>query len=131
MPLTFLGKDTKDDGSPTLYLTEHGTYLIQGWIVTDMSVLAWFELAEGETLVEVPKKLMSHLPRGAAVPSESDVVLDTGNTYVFQGPRVVDPAVLAQLDLPDHETVIEVPRAFMTAEVNDGSTRGADAATAV
>ncbi|GAA0989208.1 hypothetical protein GCM10009555_072680 [Acrocarpospora macrocephala] len=44
MRLTFLGKDTKDDGSPTLYSTERDTYLIQGWIVTDTAVLAKFRL---------------------------------------------------------------------------------------
>ena len=30
-------------------------------------------------------------------------------TYVFQSWKVTDPERLAQLDLPDHETVIEFP----------------------
>ncbi|MEV6863572.1 hypothetical protein AB0M44_21520 [Streptosporangium subroseum] len=102
MRLTFLGKDTKDDGSPTLYLTENGTFLIQGWIVTDSEVTGRFQLSDGETLVEVPHKLMTHLPPGTAVPLRSDILLDIGGTYVFRGPLVVNPAVLTQLDMPDH-----------------------------
>lgn len=34
---------------------------------------------------------------------------ETGN-YVLQGWKVLDADRLAQLDLPDHETVIEFPR---------------------
>jgi hypothetical protein len=31
------------------------------------------------------------------------------NTFVVQGWRVSDPEALAQLDIPAHETVVEVP----------------------
>lgn len=31
------------------------------------------------------------------------------DTFVVQGWRVTDPQALAQLDIPDHETVVEVP----------------------
>ena len=31
------------------------------------------------------------------------------NTFVVQGWRVSDPETLAQLDIPAHETVVEVP----------------------
>ncbi|WP_175410911.1 hypothetical protein [Streptomyces sp. TRM64462] len=37
---------------------------------------------------------------------------ETGN-YVLQGWRVNDAARLSQLDVPDHETVIEFPRRMM------------------
>lgn len=37
---------------------------------------------------------------------------ETGN-YILQGWRVTDTDRLAQLDLPDHETVIEFPRRMM------------------
>lgn len=35
------------------------------------------------------------------------------NTYVFQGWKVTDPQRLAQMKIPDHETVIEFPRRMM------------------
>jgi hypothetical protein len=35
------------------------------------------------------------------------------DTYLFQSWRVLDPERLAQLDIPDHETVIEFPRRMM------------------
>lgn len=35
------------------------------------------------------------------------------DTYVIQGWKVLDAATLAQLNLPDHETVIEVPKALL------------------
>ena len=56
-------------------------------------------------------------------------VLANANWEILHGDGSLTSGALMRF--PDHETVIEVPRAFMTAEVNDGSTRGADAATAV
>lgn len=35
------------------------------------------------------------------------------DTYVIQGYRVLDAEALAQLDIPDHETCIEVPKALL------------------
>lgn len=35
------------------------------------------------------------------------------DTFVIQGWRVVDTEALAALDLPDHETVTDVPKALM------------------
>jgi hypothetical protein len=35
------------------------------------------------------------------------------DTYVIQGWRVTDADALATLDIPDHETAIEVPRALL------------------
>lgn len=35
---------------------------------------------------------------------------DSDDTYVVQGGKVTDPAVLAQMDIPDHETVVRIPR---------------------
>lgn len=45
----------------------------------------------------------------------------TGN-YILQGWRVLDPARLAHMDVPEHETVIEFPRRMMQffPEVNGG-----------
>lgn len=39
------------------------------------------------------------------------IYLDTErDTYVVQGWKVGDPQRLAQMDIPDHETVVEIPR---------------------
>ncbi|MGW2375150.1 MULTISPECIES: hypothetical protein [Kitasatospora] len=45
----------------------------------------------------------------------------TGN-YILQGWKVLDPARLAHMDIPEHETVIEFPRRMMQffPEVNGG-----------
>ncbi len=50
---------------------------------------------------------------------------DTDDTYVLQGYKVTDPAVLASLDLPEHETVIRFPRRMMQffPEVTGGEPR--------
>jgi hypothetical protein len=38
---------------------------------------------------------------------------DVDDTYVIQGWKITDSAALAQLDLPEHETVIRFPRRMM------------------
>lgn len=35
------------------------------------------------------------------------------DTYLVQGWRVLDADTLAQLNLPEHETVVEVPKALL------------------
>lgn len=44
------------------------------------------------------------------------------DTYLFQSWKVTDPERLAQLNVPDHETVIEFPKRMMQffPEVNGG-----------
>ncbi|PSL04105.1 hypothetical protein CLV30_106108 [Haloactinopolyspora alba] len=50
---------------------------------------------------------------------------DETDNYVLQGWKVTDPERLAQMDIPEHETVIEFPKRMMQffPEVNGG---GAD-----
>ncbi|MFG2525927.1 hypothetical protein [Streptomyces sp. NPDC048527] len=51
---------------------------------------------------------------------------DTRDRYLVQGLKVLDEERLAQLDLPDHESVVEIP-AYMTQfflEVNGGDVPG-------
>jgi hypothetical protein len=62
MKLTFLGKDSTPNDSPTLYATDRDTYLVQGYTVTDPEALAQMRIPDGETVVEVPKRLMKYLP---------------------------------------------------------------------
>lgn len=62
MKLTFLGKDSTPNDSPTLYATDRDTYLVQGYVVTDPEALAQMRVPASETVVEVPRRLMKYLP---------------------------------------------------------------------
>lgn len=35
------------------------------------------------------------------------------DTYLIQGWKVLDPETLAKLNIPEHETVVEVPKALL------------------
>jgi hypothetical protein len=71
--LRFLGRETGGGGCPTLYETGHGTFVVQGWRVTDPAVLAALgEVPGHETVVEVPKRLMRHLPEETRVQAPTD-----------------------------------------------------------
>ena len=51
-----------DDGTcPAIYLTDQGTLIVQGAIVTDPDALAAMNLPEHETAVEVPASLLPSL----------------------------------------------------------------------
>ena len=62
MKITFLGKDSTPNDSPTLYRTDRGTLLVQGYEVNDPEALAAMKIPPGETVVEVPPSLMKYLP---------------------------------------------------------------------
>ena len=64
MRLTFLGKDSIPDQSPTLYATDSDSYVVQGWIVTDPQILAMVSVSDDETVVEVPAKPANRRPGG-------------------------------------------------------------------
>ncbi|MEV8018224.1 hypothetical protein AB0O76_18180 [Streptomyces sp. NPDC086554] len=51
---------------------------------------------------------------------------DVTDRYLVQGLKVLDEERLSQMDLPDHETVVEIPKYMVTffPEVSGG--RGAD-----
>lgn len=116
MQLRFLGKESKPNESPTLYATDHGSYVVQGWIVTDPTVLARVELADHETLVEVPARLLAHLDKdglsGDVVRTAPPIVHVTGGgNYIMRGPKLTDIETLDQMHIPSHETCIEIPKA--------------------
>jgi hypothetical protein len=120
MHLTFLGKDSQPNQSPTLYATDRDSYIWQGWVVTDPKVLAAVTLADNETVVEVPANLASHLAKDGLrgevahlVPPIVHVTAD-GN-YIIKGLRVTDAEVLGQMDIPDHETCVEVAKSAVAA----------------
>ncbi len=66
MKITHLGTvDSGKSGSPTAFATDRGTYLIQGWKVTDEEALAEAQrrgLPAHEDIVEVPAELLRFLP---------------------------------------------------------------------
>jgi hypothetical protein len=39
---------------------------------------------------------------------------DVADTYLVQGLKVLDDERLSQMDLPDHETVVEIPTYMVT-----------------
>jgi hypothetical protein len=59
MRLEFLGTDSRVGKCPTLYRADRGTIVVQGHKVTDPEALADLrDLAEDETVVEIPEKLL-------------------------------------------------------------------------
>ena len=65
MQLRWLGSDSKDGDSPTLYDTDEDQYVIQGFKITDPQIRAKLDVPEGEEVIRVPKALMKYLPKGA------------------------------------------------------------------
>jgi len=116
MRLRFLGISTGKDGCPTLYDTDRQTYVVQGWRVSDPAVRARSGLQVGETCVEVPAHLMTFLeePRDSHIGDylRPSFVTEKG-TYVIRGPEITDQETLSQMDVPDHETAVEVPKRLM------------------
>jgi hypothetical protein len=60
--LTFVAKDpgSEPSRSPTLYRTDRGSWVVQGWLVTDRAALAAMNIPEGETCVEIPDRLVPY-----------------------------------------------------------------------
>ena len=69
MKLTFRGTTSNAGTCPTLYSTDHGTYVVQGEKVTDPEALATLRergLPEHETAVEIPAALLGFAAGGGA-----------------------------------------------------------------
>jgi hypothetical protein len=66
MRLTFIGKDPDSNptGSPTLYRTDRGSWVVQGWVVTDRDTLAQMDVPDGETCVEIPDRMLQFFKEG-------------------------------------------------------------------
>lgn len=46
--------------------------------------------------------------------NDSPTIYDNGDSYIIQGWKIADPAMLAELgELPAHETVVEIPKRMM------------------
>jgi hypothetical protein len=60
MRLTLVAKDPESNptGSPTVYRTDRGTWVVQGWMVTDPETLGQMNIPGGETAVEIPDRMI-------------------------------------------------------------------------
>jgi hypothetical protein len=65
MRLTLIGKDpeSRPNGSPTIYRTDRGTWVVQGWAVTDSGALAQMHIPDGEAVVEIPDRMLRFFHR--------------------------------------------------------------------
>jgi hypothetical protein len=58
LALVGVDPDSNPTGSPTVYRTDRGSWLVQGWVVTDSEALAQMNIPEGETAVEIPDRIV-------------------------------------------------------------------------
>jgi hypothetical protein len=100
MRLRYLGKNTRNDGSPTLYATDRHSYVVQGWKLPGR---------EDRNTIEIPHPLLAFLEPGSCLGARLN---DTGHgTFVLSGQPVTDSEALAHMQTPKHEQSIEVPKA--------------------
>ncbi len=62
MKLTLLGTESEGGQSPTLYATDRGTFVVQGWRITDAEALTTLNIPGHETAVEIPAALLRFAP---------------------------------------------------------------------
>lgn len=65
MKLTWLGTESGETGCPSVFATDDGTLVVQGWKVTDPDALATLRergLPDHEDAVEIPMVLLRHFP---------------------------------------------------------------------
>jgi hypothetical protein len=95
---------------PTLYLTDQGSLIVQGWIVPgERGSLI------DEARVEVPLSLL-WLP-SADVPQSPAIELTGRDTAIVRGKPVTEPEALDQLTLPEGETAVEVSLSLLPGVV--------------
>jgi hypothetical protein len=65
MKLTFIRKTrlSGDTNCPSLYRTDRGTFVVQGWRVTDPEALAQLDIPPHETVVEIPEDVLAEIAR--------------------------------------------------------------------
>jgi hypothetical protein len=56
--------DSQPTNSPTLYKTDRGSWIIQGWVVTEPDALAEMNIPEGESCVEIPDRMIPFFTQG-------------------------------------------------------------------
>jgi hypothetical protein len=97
MSLRLLGGPSGNGGSPRLWIDEdRRVYLVQG-----------YPLPGQPDHVEIPHILLKWLQPDTHLGAP---LTDTGTGwFTLAGPVVTEPETLAQLQVPSHETCIEVP----------------------
>ncbi|RBQ19492.1 hypothetical protein DP939_12055 [Spongiactinospora rosea] len=64
MRLRFLGSTSEAGACPSLYETDRGTIVVQGMRVTDGEALGDLrDVLEGETVVEIPRELLTEVAK--------------------------------------------------------------------
>lgn len=96
MDIRFLGMGGSGrTNCPTLYATDRGTYIVQGWETGTIGT------------VEIPHMLLGFLESNTYLAA---TLMDTGRgTFTVTGRPVTDPETLAKLAFDKNETAIEVP----------------------
>ncbi len=95
MRLRFLGKSTNGGRSPTLYASDKGTYVVQGW------------RTDRNNQIAIPHRLLEFLEPGTCL---GTILHDSGHgTFTLAGEPVTDSEALEQMELPAHEASVEVP----------------------
>jgi hypothetical protein len=66
MRLTFIGKDPLSNpaGSPTVYVTDEGTLIMQGWVIAGGEAREGMKIPAGEDAVEIPIRMLPDILRG-------------------------------------------------------------------
>lgn len=57
--------ESQPTNSPTLYKTDRGSWIVQGWVVDDPEVLARMGIPDGETCVEIPDRMIPYFAEEA------------------------------------------------------------------
>ena len=60
MRLTFIGKDplSNPTGSPTVYVSDEGTLIVQGWVIAGKEAREGMKIPVGEDAVEIPVRMV-------------------------------------------------------------------------
>lgn len=68
MKLRFIGKDPESNptGSPTVYRTDRGSWVVQGWTLTDVEALEQMNIPDGESCVEIPDRMLQFFRQGTS-----------------------------------------------------------------
>ena len=65
MKLHLLGTSSGKNGCPALYVTDRGTYVVQGKLITDPEAIASLvDVRDDEFYVEIPKDLLRFASEG-------------------------------------------------------------------
>ncbi|MET7458376.1 hypothetical protein ABZT03_42435 [Streptomyces sp. NPDC005574] len=125
MKLRFLGTNSTGGDCPTLYATDRDSYIVQGWQLFANELTMQLDLPQDETAVEVPTELFDHLsndglPARSINHAQAPIMIVTGQgTCVVQGKTVTDAEALTHMSIPHYETCVEVPKAAITALLED------------